>query len=314
MTVRILFLGASRFVGLLERFHTAAAALGIGLEIFSFEDGNPWHAVGVAGLAKVVAAPRFNAPEFEGFLLRFARESRVDIVIPHLDRATIALARTAPNLRAAGVLPVCSSPEVCEAMADKTRADAVFRSLGLPVPASGGFPLLAKPRFGASSRGIVLLHDQEELDFWRKRNPQEDFMLQALVTGKEYSLDGYVDGRNRLLGMVSRVRVVVEQGEVMVTRTEHNEKALAIAQRLLRWGRWHGPLTVQVICDGQAAYLLECNPRFGSGVGCSIEAGLAAPEWILRERLGLPLPDQPISWRDGLCMSRSRKDHFLWLS
>jgi hypothetical protein len=89
---------------------------------------------------------------------------------------------------------------------------------------------------------------------------------------------------------------------------------LAIAQRLLKWGVWHGPLTLQVMDDGQQARLLECNPRFGSGVVCSIEAGLAVPEWILRERLGLPLPDQPIAWRDGLCLSRSRRDHFLWLS
>lgn len=162
MTVRILFMGASRFVGLLERFHKAAAGLGVGLEIFSFEDANPWHPIGLAGLAKVVSAPSFNTAEFDGFLLRFARDAKVDLVIPHIDKATIALARSAPALRAAGVLPVCSSLEVCEAMADKSRADKVFRSLGLPVPAAGGFPLLAKPRFGASSRGIVAFRDQDD--------------------------------------------------------------------------------------------------------------------------------------------------------
>jgi carbamoyl-phosphate synthase large subunit len=314
MTVRILFLGASRFVGLLERFHQAAAALGVGLEIFSFEDANPWHPIALAGLARLVSAPRFDSPEFEGFLLGFARDSRVDIVIPHIDKATLALASSAPGLRAAGVLPVCSSLEVCQAMADKARADKVFRSLGLPVPAADGFPLLAKPRFGASSRGIVAFRDQAELDFWRQRNRADEFMFQAQVSGTEYSLDGYVDARGRLLGLVSRVRVLVAQGEVMVTRTERNEAALAVAQRLLKWGVWHGPFTVQVMWDGRTASLLECNPRLGSGVACSIEAGLAVPEWILRERLGLPLPEEPISWRDGLCMSRSRKDHFLWLS
>jgi carbamoylphosphate synthase large subunit len=219
-----------------------------------------------------------------------------------------------PALRNAGVLPVSCGIDVCEAMADKQRADEVFRSLGLRVPVGARFPIVAKPRFGASSRGIVKLHDAEELEFWRRRNRVEDFLLQAFIAGTEYSVDGYVDGRGRTLGIVSRVRQVVAEGEVMVTRTEHQPEAEAMTSKLLTWGSWHGPFTVQLIHDGRDTWLLECNPRFGSGVTCSIEAGLAIPDWILRECLRLPLPDVPISWQERLCMTRSRRDHFVWLS
>jgi hypothetical protein len=199
-------------------------------------------------------------------------------------------------------------------MADKLRADQVFRRLGLPVPSGERFPVLAKPRFGASSRNIVKILDAEELNFWRKRNNLDDFILQPLITGTEYTLDAYVDRQGRILGIVSRVREVVAAGEVMITRTERNDDAIALARRLLEWNSWLGPLTVQVMHDGQFPWLLECNPRFGSGVTCSIEAGLSIPEWILRECLNMPIPDESLRWRDGLCMTRSRKDHFLWLS
>ena len=307
-------MGGSRLVGLMERFHAAAKLLGVGLEIMSLEDHRPWHAVGVSGLARIVSAPLFSDPGFGGFLLDVSAREGVDVIVPCIDKATVALAQAQPRLEAAGVLALCCGTEVCDGMADKAKADAIFRRLGLRVPPAGTFPLLAKPRFGASSRGIVLLRDREELEFWSRRNRAEDFVLQQCIEGVEYSVDAYVAGSGRMLGAVSRVREVVSGGEAMITRTEHCAEVESMTERLLAWDRWLGPVTVQAMYDGAKAWILECNPRFGSGVTCSIEAGLAVPEWILRERLALPLPEEPLRWRDGLCMTRSRRDHFLWLS
>lgn len=311
--LNLLLLGGSRVVELLGRFHSAAALLGLELEIVSFEDDKPWHPIAVAGVAKTVFAPMFNAPEFTDFIVNFSREHAIDIVIPFIDKATIAVAKAAPRLNEIGVLPLISSLEVCEAMADKVKSDALFKKLGLRVPPSNRFPLLAKPRFGSSSRDIVTFRNPEELEFWRAHNLADDFMIQSRIDGKEYSIDAYVDDTGRMVGAVSRVREVVSGGEAMITRTEHNIDALALTEKLLAWSTWRGPVTVQVMYDGKEGWLLECNPRFGSGAPCSIEAGLAMPEWILRERLGLSLPDKQIEWRDGLCMTRARKDYFLWL-
>ena len=301
-------------VGLLERFHSAAKTLGVALEIWDFADDKPWHPIAVAGLAKTVPAPRFAAPQFTDFMGKFAADHKIDVVIPFIDSATVALAKAAPGLSASGVLPIVSRIEACEAMADKAASDKAFRDLGLRVPPPDRFPLLAKPRFGSSGRGIVTLESPEDLAWWRARNTADDFMIQSRIAGKEYSVDAYVDGAGRMLGAVSRVREVVSDGEAMITRTEHNAEALGITEKLLAWKMWRGPLTVQVMFDGTDGWLLECNPRFGSGATCSVEAGLAMPEWILRERLGLPLPGKPIEWRDDLCMTRARKDYFLWLS
>jgi carbamoyl-phosphate synthase large subunit len=309
--LRVLFLGASRAVALLERFESAAAALGVGLEMLSCDDPYPWHPVNVAGLSRAVEAPPLDGPDFPAFLTDFVRRTAVDIVVPNLDEATIALARVSDSLVAEGALPVVSSVEVCETMADKRQADLLFRSLGLRTPSGTRFPMLAKPRYGAGSHGIVTLHDAGDLEQWRRRNRDEDFLLQPVVSGPEYTIDGYVDRSGRVLGLVSRVRVSVAGGEVAITCTRRNGAALAQAEHLLQWNRWFGPVTVQVVGEGQDASLIECNPRIASGATCSIEAGLAVPEWILRERLGMPLPASPVSWQDGVCMTRSLRDHFL---
>ena len=312
-TIRILFMAASTRICLLERFYSAAKDLGIRLEVFDFENNIPWHTSGLSGLAKLVPAPVFSDLDFTEFISNFVKENQIDIVIPIIDKAMIALARAAPKLKAQVAMPVVSGLEECEIMTDKVRSDTFFRKAGLNVPSTNKFPLLAKPRLGASSKGIINLKDQKEFDFWRKRNKAEDFMIQSFITGKEYSVDAYIDSKSTILGIVSRTRIAVSGGEVMVTITEHNDDIIFEAEKLLKIAKWYGPMTIQYIHDGKKAWLIECNPRFGGGVTCSIEAGLSIPEWILRERLGLTMPKDIISWRNGLCMTRARKDYFLWL-
>ena len=312
--LRILFMGASRLVGLLERFNEAAAKLGVSLEMWSIENAEPWHAIGAAGLAKAIEGPPFRDANFDDWLIDLVKKNGIDIAIPNVDPATIALARSSDRLEGLGVLPVVSSLRVCETMADKFRANFLFQELGLRIPDGENFPLLAKPRFGSSSRGQAKFLDREELQFWKARNRAEDFLIQPFIQGQEYSVDAYIDSEGRTLGVVSRVREVVSGGEAMITYTRHQNEALAMADRLLKWDRWFGPINIQVIDDGKQAWLIECNPRFGNGAICSIEAGLAMPEWILRERLNLPLPSQRLEWRDGLCLTRSKKDHFVQLA
>ena len=313
-TVRVLFLGASRLVGLMERFRAAAAAEDVALDLASIEDGSPWHAIAAAGVCSVVHGPAFATPEFDRFLVDLVARQRIDVIIPVIDPAIRAVARMGDPLRRSGALPVVSRQEVCEAVRDKVKAEEFFRSFELPVPGGPSWPRLAKPRFGSSSRGHVLFRDEEELAFWAARNRREDYIIQPFLSGTEYSVDCYVSREGRLLGAVARVREVVSGGEVMVTRTDRDDAVLALAEKVAAIPGWHAPLNVQVMRTAQGSFLLEVNPRFSSGVACAIEAGLDGPRFILRERLGRPLPERPIEWRSGLCMTRSRKDHFLWLS
>lgn len=312
--IRILFIGASRLVGLLERFRTAATSEDLELDIVSFEDDAPWHAIAAAGLCRIERAGRFDDPGFGRQLVKFVGGQSVDIVIPVIDAATLAVSRTRPDIESTGATVLLSRGELCEGMRDKRLADRFFRDHGLPVPDGDVWPRVAKPRLGASSRGLTVLHDPEELAFWMARNREEDFLIQPFLTGEEHSVDAYVGPDGRVLGSVSRVREVVSGGEVMVTRTAKNDGVLSVADRVLSIPGWYGPINIQILDAAGGPMLIEINPRFAGGVTCAIEAGLDSPRWILRERLGRSLPEGRVEWRPGLCMTRSRRDHFLWLS
>lgn len=314
--VEILFLGASRLVGLLERFEAAGAAEGVLPTFSSIEDDSPWHAIAAARLARTVPGPRFLSDEFPGFLRSFVLSEGIQIVIPSVDSATVALARIRDELAQMGVLAVVSDESLCVTMHDKHLAESWFQARHLPVPTvtHRSWPRLTKPRFGSASRDITIFHDPVDFDRWTQNHCAADFLVQDFIRGVEYSIDAYVNNDGAVQGMVSRVRSVVSGGEAMVTVTQHNERVASVVLEALRYPGWRGPLVFQAIDDGHHAWLIECNPRFGSGVTCSIEAGLDMPRWILREHLGRPLPPAPTVWKSGLCMTRSRKDWFLWLS
>src|SRR5262249_45091634 len=156
-----------------------------------------------------------------------------------------------------GAQVVVSNPSLCECTLDKQAADKWFRSLDLPVPESNGWPLLAKPRYGASSRGLVKLQDAEEYDFWAARNSRDNYFVQRHIVGQEYSVDAFVARDGRCIGMVARQRIVVSGGEVSVSRTERHVQVLEIAQRLVAQPGWYGPLNIQIMSTAEGCYLLE---------------------------------------------------------
>jgi carbamoyl-phosphate synthase large subunit len=312
--MKILFMGASRLVGLLERFQIAAEKEDVHLELLSLEDDSPWHAISAANLCRIIPGPLFNSAEFAPFLFDLIQKEKIDIVVPNIDSATVYLAPLREKLFELGSRAIVSNPDLCIAMNDKVLAEKFFLEHGLSTPYGTSFPLIAKPRIGSASRGHFLFEDEDEFDFWLKRHNREKYLVQPFIRGTEYSIDAFVSEAGDVLGSVSRVRVVVSGGEVMVTRTEHNSQVENIVENFLKIPGWYGPITLQVVVSDDKAYLIECNPRFGSGVPCAIEAGLDIPRWLIRESLGRPIPNNKIEWQSGLCMTRSRKDYFVWLS
>lgn len=93
--VNVLFLGASKRVSLLERFVEAAAQHSIDLALFSCEMEERFYPI--CGLAHVIAGPKFLADEFGPWLNRAIERHSIDIVIPNMDWATVALSRFADS-------------------------------------------------------------------------------------------------------------------------------------------------------------------------------------------------------------------------
>lgn len=305
-TLKIMFLAAGKRLSLLECFQAAAATEGVELSMYAVE----WtRRSPIANIASIIEGPKFESAGSDEFLLETARRLKIDVVVPNSDPATILLSKLKKQLAESGTWAVVSDADLCAGMYDKIEADAWFRRHEIAVPEDHGLPLIVKNRFGSGAKDQIIARHEDELHAFFAHRNRQDYIVQTLVPGQEFSVDAYLTRTGRVLGALTRKRIAVSDGEVDVSETFRHEGILNVTARVLSIEGWEGPITLQFIEGPKGPVMIEVNPRFGGGVTHSIHCGLDMPRWILRERLELPLDPAP-EWPDGSFMTRSRRDTF----
>lgn len=299
--INILFLGGAKRVSMARHFKNAARALGRGCNIFSYEMSL---CEAIACEATVIEGLRWSDPGVDDDLRRIIAQHHIDVVVPFVDGAVAVAGRVADVT----FVPACS-PDMAERMFDKVAAAEIFVSLGVPVPPTytAGEPslhLIAKPRHGSASKGIVEIHSLEQLDHILGR--AGEYLIQERIDNRaEYTVDCYasvVDGR--LLAACPRLRQQVSGGEVIKTVTVARADVAELAASVIKSTGLRGAITVQVIedLDDGRIMVMEINPRLGGGAVCSVAAGADIPRLILSEALGLK-PERP-EWKAGVAIAR----------
>ncbi len=273
-----------------------------------------------SGLYLVPASQRRLVPpgadaQFVAALQRLVAADRLDLVISTVDVELLALADRRDAL-APAVLAAPPSETLRVALDKLALAERCESTGRVPRTVLAGsdalaidweFPVFAKPRAGAGSRGIRLVPDRAALE----RLPlDEHLIVQDLLPGEEYSVDVIADAQGRVIAAVPRTRTRVDSGVAIAGRTlrdcELEETAAAVATAIglvgvanvqLRRGR-----------DGRAM-LLEVNPRFPGALPLTIAAGVDIPALVVDLFLGRDLPEK-IEFRE-LATARFLEDIFL---
>jgi carbamoyl-phosphate synthase large subunit len=73
-----------------------------------------------------------------------------------------------------------------------------------------------------------------------------------------------------------------------------------------------GPITVQCLVQEGEPLFTEINARFAGGMPLGVAAGVASPEWYLREAAGMPVEPPPLgSYRPGVYLTRYDDSFFV---
>lgn len=281
--LNILMLGGAKRVSMARHFIAAAAAKGFDARIYSFELNAD---VPAAAVGDVIKGGRWSDADILEQLDKACRQNEIDIILPFVDGAVEIAARY--SMQPGHAWSPVSAPDTCRAMFDKVEADRLLRCAGVPLPrvVEGAvpefFPVIAKPRTGSASKGIVVVRD---IDEWRSLGlDSERYIVQEFIGNRrEYTLDCYIDRRGNVAAVSPRERIEVVGGEVSRSVTVDLPAGVEIARKAIEAAGLRGAVTVQLIEDKDTGrlMLMEINPRLGGGAVCSLYAGVNLPAMII---------------------------------
>ncbi|WP_244632427.1 ATP-grasp domain-containing protein [Microbacterium sp. Se63.02b] len=228
-------------------------------------------------------------------IARMVEADDLDLVISTVDVELIALSERREEL--APAILAAPSADTLNTALDKMARRALRSDRPHPRTVLAGsdaaavdweFPVFAKPRQGAGSRGVRLVPDRAALD---ALPTDEGLIVQDFLPGEEYSVDVIADAAGNVIAAVPRTRARVDSGVAIAGRTVRDEELEETAAVIARAIGLVGVANVQLRRDRAGrAVLLEVNPRFPGALPLTIAAGVDIPSLVTDLFLGRELP------------------------
>jgi carbamoyl-phosphate synthase large subunit len=207
--------------------------------------------------------------------------------------------------------------EIVERLADKYRSHLLFEEHGIPspptwlpddVPEGASFPLLVKARHGFGSRHIYRAADREQLEFFLDYTPV-DSIVQACLTGEEFSIDVFCDLDGQCLNAIPRTMIESKGGESIKGMTIHDQRLIELARDVAEKLSLVGPANIQCFREQDGSHFVtDINPRFGGGFPLPLAAGGRYPELALALARGERPEPNLGDFREGIVMTRFFSD------
>ncbi len=307
--IRILLLGGSKRVSVAKELIQAGAKLGHAVHIYSYElnEQEP-----IASIATIIKGLKWKDENLHAHLQQVIKQYSINIVIPFVDIATIICSELKEILP--GVFFCCSHISINKAMYDKHLSDEWFINNGFTVPSKEiKLPLVAKPVTGSGAKGMYILQTEGEWSFFAANKLAAEYMVQQFIDGEEFSVDCYVDKNGKPISVVPRKRLEVINGEATRSVTIKDKAVINLSLQILSKGLFNGPVTIQFIKEKTTGtlYLIEINPRLGSGVLTSVHAGANICDYIIKEFLNTA-PEPNNDWKEGVIMTRAFQEFYFY--
>jgi pyrrolysine biosynthesis protein PylC len=170
-------------------------------------------------------------------------------------------------------VPLAFDPQAYAISSSKLKSAALFKDMGLPIPAAWpqcSFPALAKPDHSSGSKGVRVFPDPEAL---KKRFssdcPPPGWIVEEYLNGNQHSLEVLGrPGNYRLLQVTDLYvdqnfdckRVIAPSTLALKMITDLQKLTLTIAEAI----KLHGIMDVEVIQSGGEFKILEIDARLPS--------------------------------------------------
>ncbi len=281
--------GFSALVGIRDE-HRTAWILGID----SSED--------CAGFALVdvsVKAPYVTDPLYLNFLIDTLNRHEINLLIPGIDSEIPLLAKERERIEnETGCKVVVADTEFVNICSDKLETAQWLRSLGFPAPETWDvdsteeaalrgldLPLIAKPRVGNGSKGVLQLRETTDLQSFVD-NSTQNYCLQALVEGPEYTCSLLFNDYGIICDWIYMKRELLN-GRTVLASTENVETIDHFIKSFSQSVAVRGAINLQLRLGSDGVpYVFEINPRLSGSSIMRIAVGFNDPARIVWHWLG----------------------------
>lgn len=236
----------------------------------------------------------------DGHYLKTLRKTieylNIQIIIPTIDTELSVLAQNKDSIEfSSNTKVIVSELKAIEIFQDKLKSATFMEENQILTPKvldyaqrnRFDYPVFIKPSKGSSSINALKIYSLEELERWF--NAIERPIIQSFISGKEYTVDAYIDSHNALISESHRLRIKTRSGEILIGQMVFIDDIRKIILDLLTKIKLIGPITFQFIEENRQYYLIEVNPRLGGGVPMSLRSGIDITGNLIDEYLNQPL-------------------------
>lgn len=269
-------------------------------------DSNPYGYTAGSMMADVFyQLPLATNPNYIDSLIAVIRKEDVALVIPIHDEEV----RIITQHRSLISVPVlASSDEAIKLFNDKWESAKYVRQFGVEIPkilyeGDTCGACIKRKKQSVGSNGIEICKSNQQLpaNMLKLDYENENYFVQELVDGEEYTVDVAADKTGKPFLIIPRQRVEVKAGVATKVRIVDDKKLIDLVEKIYANICIPGFSNVQFIKSGEYYYFIELNCRYG---GMSISSTLASHNYPLElvayyiEGAGLPqgINQFPIKW------------------
>ena len=267
-----------------------------------------WQAAGALVADKAIVLPPVDAPTYASRLIAIVEENAVNAVFISSGTEIRTLASRRDELeRKTKALFILPSPTLYKMASDKLATVEFLAAHGFDYPVTVtskgistiqpfinrvGFPVMAKPRFGQGSRGLIVCYSAKDLPGVIAL--EEEYVLQEFLGDEdhEYTVGVLATEKGDVLASIA-LRRWLKGGQTAAAEVVESPLITAYAEALGAQLQPRGYVNIQLRMRNDRPVAFEINARVSSSTGFRALAGVNEPELILRRYLLNENPPRP---------------------
>ncbi len=247
----------------------------------------------------VEIVPSTNTEGYIESLISIIKKHQIDLVIPAIEVDVIKMSEFKDRIESeTSTLVLTNNIELIKVCSDKWLFYQKLKKFNSPymietfldIDRDFKFPLILKPRKGSSSKGIVIVHDNDTL-YSYKSKIGNDLMIQPLIgsSDEEYTVSAFFDKNSNLCSFICLKRKLSGEGFTQIAQTVEIDNIENVLLDLAKIFNPIGATNFQFRIDKKQLKILEINPRISSATSIRTAFGynesLMSVEYFLEQKL-----------------------------